>query len=187
MATAREDDAWDKSVAKRLDEPVAFAAFYDATLPRIYGYFFHRCGGITATAEDLTQETYLAAVRELRQGITPVTPLPWLYGIARHKLLDHYRATNRRESEVSPLGDESDAIPDPSLDLARSEDRLRLAAALAGLPESQRAAVTLHHVDGLSVAEVARHLEKSPTAVESLLARGRATLKRLLQEEDGHV
>src|SRR5262245_15788032 len=76
-------------------EPESFGAFYDDALPRIYGYFLHRCGGSVQVAEDLTQETFLAAVNELKKRRRVKTPMGWIYGIARHKLLDHYRRQER--------------------------------------------------------------------------------------------
>ena len=78
----------------RLDAE-SFRAFYDDALPRVYGYFLHRCGGSVAVAEDLTQETFLAAVAELKKDRRVKTPVAWIYGIARHKLLDHYRRQER--------------------------------------------------------------------------------------------
>ena len=63
-------------------DPEAFRGFYERALPRIYGYFLHRCGGPAALAEDLTQETFLAAVAELKKGRRVDTPIPWIYGIA---------------------------------------------------------------------------------------------------------
>ena len=58
----------------------------------------------------------------------------------------------------------------------------RVTRALGRLPDMQRAAVVLHHVDGLSVAEVATALDKSTHATESLLARGHDQLRRTLME-----
>ena len=83
-------------------DPEKFPAFYEEALPRIYGYFLHRCGGSVPVAEDLTQETFLASVAELKNGRRPETPISWIYGIARHKLLDHYRKQARAEQ---PLAD----------------------------------------------------------------------------------
>src|ERR1700674_5236597 len=83
-------------------DAASFRAFYDDALPRVYGYFLHRTGGSPAGAEDLTQETFLAAVRELKKGRRPETPIPWIYGIARHKLLDHYRRREKAERLLSP-------------------------------------------------------------------------------------
>jgi len=78
-------------------DPSVFRTFYDEALPRIYGYFLHRTGGSASVAEDLTQETFLAAVSELKKGKRVEAPIPWIYGIARHKLVHHYRRQERAE------------------------------------------------------------------------------------------
>jgi len=162
--------------------PASFRAFYEEALPRVYGYFLHRCGGSIPVAEDLTQETFLAAVAELKKGLRVVTPIAWVYGIARHKLLDHYR---RQERAGRPLAlawvtkqvEQEVVVPDDA------EARERAIAALAAVAATQRAALVLCYLDGLSVVEAARLLGKSVEAVESLLARGRQTFKRAYLEE----
>ena len=58
-------------------------ALYDRALPQVYGYLLRRCGDRTL-AEDLTSETFLGAV-----GADGPFTVPWLIGIARHKLVDH--------------------------------------------------------------------------------------------------
>src|SRR5690349_19398272 len=78
-----------------LAEPGRLTAFYAEALPRVYGYFLHRCAGETALAEDLTQETFLAAVAEIRRGAVVAAPIPWILGIARHKLIDQFRRQRR--------------------------------------------------------------------------------------------
>lgn len=167
----------------RLDDPAVFAVFYDQTLPRIYGYFLHRVGGNVAAAEDLTQETYLAAVREIACGRIAADPVRWLFGIARHKLLDHYRRQGRDQGLVVPWYDGiEDDVSLPTLDPALEEDRARVADALGRLPASQQAVMVLRYLDGWSVPEVASALGKTVHAVESLLARGRAGFKRALSE-----
>jgi RNA polymerase sigma-70 factor (ECF subfamily) len=160
-------------------DPDAFRAFYEDALPRIYGYLLHRSGGNPGLAEDLTQETFLAAVSELKKGRCIETPLPWVYGIARHKLLDHYRRQARTERSLTvdiPLGD------DPELDQDALDTRNRVTTALAAVATSQRTTLVLHHLYGFSVLEVAGVLGKSVEAVESLLARGRASFKRAYRE-----
>jgi RNA polymerase sigma-70 factor (ECF subfamily) len=158
---------------------LGFRAFYDEALPRVYGYLLRRCGGAVALAEDLTQETFLAAVAELKKGRRVEAPIPWIHGIARHKLVDHYRRQERDERLRQGVG------PDPC---APVQDRIGeetddgALAALAALPAAQRAALVLRHADGLSVPEIAALLGRSVGAVESLLARGRASFRRLYQE-----
>jgi RNA polymerase sigma-70 factor, ECF subfamily len=168
--------------ALRAFDPDSFRAFYEDALPRIYGYFMHRCGGSASTAEDLTQETFLAAVAELKKETTVASPLPWVYGIARHKLLDYYR---RQERIDRPLGVPS--VADEREDEVFIDDgeevRERATTALAAVAASQRAALVLCYVDGYSVPEAAKLLGKTIEAVESLLARGRQSFKRAYLEE----
>jgi RNA polymerase sigma-70 factor (ECF subfamily) len=169
--------------AVRLTNPEVFRAFYEETLPGICGYFLHRCGGVEAVAEDLTQETYLAAVRELQRGREVDSPAYWLYGIARHKLLDYYRLKGKIQRLDVPWHEEElDDIPIPLLDLESAADRDLVTIALDQLPESQKTVLVLRYMDGLSVPEVAVTTGKSVHAVESLLARGRASMKRILTE-----
>lgn len=170
-----------RQVRRELGGPEAFPDFYEQTLPRIYGYFLRRCEGVVAVAEDLTQETYLAAARELKRRRSVDAPIPWLYGIARHKLLDHYRHQRRVQDNVVPWHDGLDeSVGLPCAGAEAMHDWV--AEALARLPAGQRTVVVLRYLDGLSVPEVAATVGKSVHAVESLLARGRANLKRALSE-----
>jgi len=156
-------------------DPCAFGAFYEDALPRVYGYFLHRCGGSVPLAEDLTQETFLAAVAELRKGRRVEAPIRWIYGIARHKLLDHYRRQEREERAPALAG--YTALGELARDDDARDARDRAVAALAAVAASQRAALVLCYLDGFSVQEIAAALGKSTVAVHSLLERGRASFK----------
>ena len=170
-------------VPVRLD-PDSFRAFYDDALPRVYGYFLHRCGGSAAVAEDLTQDTFLAAVAELKKNRPVRTPVAWIYGIARHKLLDHYRRQERSERTArAALEAEADAHERELVVDDTNEARERAIAALAAVAAAQRAALVLCYIDGFSVPEAAELLGRSVEAVESLLARGRRAFKRNYLEE----
>jgi RNA polymerase sigma-70 factor (ECF subfamily) len=164
-----------------LEDPEAFRAFYVAALPRVYGYLFLRCGADTAAAEDLTQETFLAAAAELRRGRAIVAPLPWIIGIARHKLLDHYRRQRRAGWSVLSWEEArvEDTAPEPMPDDGAGEG---VAAALAAVPSPQREALMLRYLDGYSVPDVAAALGRSVEAAESLLARGKASFRRAYRE-----
>jgi RNA polymerase sigma-70 factor (ECF subfamily) len=163
-------------------DAVSFGRFYEDALPRVYGYFVHRCGGSAATAEDLTQDTFLAAVAELKKERRVATPTPWIYGIARHKLLDHYRRQERQDRPFTV----TTTMEEPEDELViEDQQRARDGAvsALSAVAASQRAALVLCYVDGYSVPEAAQMLGKSVEAVESLLARGRQSFKRAYREE----
>lgn len=162
-------------------DPEGFRAFYDDALPRVYGYFLCRVGGSVPVAEDLTQETFLAAVSELRKGRRVEAPVPWVFGIARHTLIHHYRRQERAERPIAD--DELAALETPFDDGALTREQA--IAALAAVPASQRAPLVLRHLDGFSVPEIAAMLERSVEAVESLLARGRVAFRRAYLEERG--
>jgi RNA polymerase sigma-70 factor (ECF subfamily) len=178
ISTRSIEPALPAAKALGLDE-ATFRAFYDDALPRVYGYLLHRCSGRVQVAEDLTQETFLAAVRELRRGRRVEAAIPWVYGIARHKLIDHYRRQERAERLVG--GAAGDA-PETSLDASASATRDDLLEALESLPAAQRAALVLRHADGCSVPEVAEALGRSIEAVESLLARARVGFRQAYGE-----
>lgn len=159
-----------------------FRAFYLESLPHVYGYFLHRVGWDTATAQDLTQDTYLAAVHQHLQA--PSQPqelsLAWLIGVARHKLVDHIRKQVREERKLRLVHDS--ARTDDDLPSEASDQAL---AALAALPAFQRAALGLRYLDDLPVPQVAEVLGRSIHATESLLARGRIAFRRHYQEAIG--
>ena len=160
-------------------EPVA--AIYRRALPQVYGYLLPRCGS-TVLAEDLTAETFMAAVATVRQGRAPAgeVTVAWLVGVARHKLADHWRRSAREQRSLAAVAVLSEEAGDPwpeHLDVQVAH------AALARLPGPQRAALMLRYLDGLPVAEVATCLGRSLHATETLLVRARAALRRVYQEE----
>jgi RNA polymerase sigma-70 factor (ECF subfamily) len=149
-----------------------YRAYCQTSLPRVYGYLRSRCGGSQQLAEDLAQEVFMAAAVEVRRSGT-LPPMPWLYTVARNKLVDHVR---RQEREQRALQLAWDAPEEP-------EDLSWMTAAdvqhtLDALPALQRTALTLYYADGLPLHEVASLLGRSEHAVESLLARGRAAFRR---------
>lgn len=160
-------------------EPVA--AIYRRALPQVYGYLLPRCGS-TVVAEDLTAETFMAAVAAVRQGRIPVSEVTvaWLVGVARHKLADHWRRSAREQRGLVAVAVLAEEAADPW------EEHLDVQAALAALarlPGPQRAALMLRYLDGLPVAEVAACLGRSLHATETLLVRARAALRGIYREE----
>src|SRR5262249_23992767 len=88
-----------------------FLDLYDRALPQVYGYLLAGCGQ-RAVAEDLTAETFLAAVDAVRgvRGRPPASlSTAWLIGVARHKLCDHWRRQAREERTLRAVA----AAPEP--------------------------------------------------------------------------
>lgn len=161
-------------------DPDRVVAVYRAGLPQVYGYLLPRCGSVVV-AEDLTAETFMAAVAAARQGAAPEVTVAWLIGVARHKLVDHWRRQSREERSITLAGPLADEVDDP---WQGELDRAAVYGALAHLNGHQRAALTLRYLDGLPVAEVAGHLGRSVHATETLLARARTALCRVYREQE---
>lgn len=154
---------------------------YDAALPEVYGYLLGRCGS-TALAEDLTSETFLAAVKAHRTGTAPLT-IPWLITIARNKLVDHWRSKAREERRLIAISnDEATADNDP-WDVTL--DALRAQQTLEELSPIHRAALVLRYLDDLSVPQVAAELGRTRHATEALISRSRAAFRRTYEQRGG--
>src|SRR5215469_14411526 len=116
---------------------------YPQALPRVYGYLLPRCGS-ASIAEDLTAETFLAAVDASRHGTLPEVSVGWLIGVARHKLVDHWRRLEREQRSLAAADELSSDVDDPWDEWFDAE---AAHAALAQLPVVQRAALTLRYLD----------------------------------------
>lgn len=151
---------------------------YDVALPQVYGYLLARCGTVPV-AEDLTAETFLAAVDAARRDPATRVSVPWLIGVARHKLVDHWRAKAREERGLRAvhtdpvLGDPEVSDPwDERLDALLAKDTL------SRLGPHHRAALTLRYLDDLPVPQVAQILGRTLHATEALLVRAREAFRR---------
>jgi len=159
-------------------------ALYRTALPRVYGYLLPRCGN-ASVAEDLTAETFLAAVTATRQASLPEVSVGWLVAVARNKLVDHWRRLEREQRSLSAAEPDIQEIEDPWDEWLDAESAY---AALARLSVPQRAALTLRYLDGLPVARVAELLGRSVHATETLLTRSRGALRRQYEQEgQGHA
>jgi RNA polymerase sigma-70 factor, ECF subfamily len=165
----------------RPDPALGLLTLYDDALPHVYGYLLARCGD-TGLAEDLTAESFLAAVHAMRKPGAPEPSVGWLIGVARHKLADHWRRAERERRGLRRLDGETALVDDP---WETALDRIRAREVLGRLGPHHRAALTLRYLDGLPVPEVARHLDRSVHATEALLVRARAAFRRIYQEEEG--
>jgi RNA polymerase sigma-70 factor, ECF subfamily len=156
---------------------------YDRALPQVYGYLLSRCGGV-ALAVDLTSETLLAAVDALRRDDDAPVSVPWLVGVARHKLIDHWRRQARQERGLRAVGTTEPAPPDDDDGWDVRLDAMRARDTLALLSPLQRAVLTLRYLDDLSVPDVAGHVDRSVHATEGLLVRARAAFRRAYGDEE---
>lgn len=150
---------------------------YDDTLAELYGYVSRRSGGQRELAEDVTQETWVRALREWRQRGVPKNPLGWLTTVARNLLVSHFR---RRESisldAVSP--EEIMAAVDANAVTDSAEVATVVSQALARIPEAEARLLETFHYDRLKMSQLAEVYGISERAVEGRLRRARERLRR---------
>ncbi|MFQ5625387.1 MAG: RNA polymerase sigma factor [Methyloligellaceae bacterium] len=156
----------------------AFQQLVDSGIDRVLAVA-RRILGDDMEAEDVAQDVLLKLWRQAEQwegGRAQVST--WLYRVTVNCCIDRLRA--RKEQTVDELPEISGSAT--QLQALEEEDlRDHMDAALQALPERQRMALVLFHYENLSMSTVAETLDASVEAVESLLARGRRTLKKNLE------
>lgn len=152
-------------------------------VPRILG-FASRTLGERAEAEDIAQEVMLRLWRAApawRSGEAQVTT--WAYRVALNLCTDRLRArTRRREGALDSVAEPEDSAPQAVQSMIDADRQAALMAALATLPDRQREAVVLRHIEGLANPEIADIMGVGVEAVESLIARGKRSLTAALAE-----
>lgn len=150
-------------------------------LSRVYG-FAARLLGDRAEAEDVAQEAMLRlwrAAGSWRAGEAQLSS--WLYRVTVNLCTDRQRARARRRTEaLDDVTEPADARADTEAALMARQRTDALQTALASLPDRQRQAVVLRHIEGLTNPEIAAILEVGVEAVESLTARGKRALTAAL-------
>lgn len=159
----------------------AFETLLREILPRVRSHVFHRLGG-REHAEDVVQ-IVLLSIHRSRNTYQPDRRFkPWLNAVMRNAVIDSMRARRHewrhQDFDDFEIADEGEPLPigDPN---ALSPE---LEAALAKLPEAQREAVVLLHVQELSVKEAAERTGTTVSAFKVRAHRGRARLRELLEE-----
>jgi len=159
-------------------DTAAFAALYDRHAPLVYRFLF-RLTGNTATAEDLTQDTFLAAFQSLPDWRGEGKLSTYLCGIAFRR----YTVSRRR---ILPTEDLDDSLPtshpddDPLASLTHKEAEQAMARAIADLPDLSREVYVLIRVEGMSYKEAAAILDVPIGTVQSRLWRATRFLQTAL-------
>ncbi|WP_108782548.1 sigma-70 family RNA polymerase sigma factor [Pontivivens insulae] len=159
----------DQSAARALTERHAGRALSVAT----------RMLGETMEAQDVTQEAMLRLFRKAPDWDGERAQVStWLYRVVSNLCIDRLRG--RRSEPLDAAGEPEDETPSVDARLQQMDRAKALHAAIDRLPDRQRLAVTLRHIEELSNPEVAVVMETSVDAVESLLARGGRALRAAL-------
>jgi RNA polymerase sigma factor (sigma-70 family) len=177
--------------AARAGYDPAYEELYRRYYGRIAAYVYRLVGDF-ARAEDVTQDTFLSALRRLRATESEIAFKPWIYEIARNASIDLYRRNSRAE-EVSINADvgmrpaDRQRLVGSTAPDAAAVDRERLSnlqSALDELAESHNQIIVLRELEGLSYREIAERMGTTRASVESTLFRARRRLEHEYSELD---
>jgi RNA polymerase sigma-70 factor (ECF subfamily) len=159
-------------LATQRGDAAAYRALLAKLVPRLRAYYKRRIAGVGRSAEeaeDLVQETLLA-VHLKRDTYDPGAPFtPWLYAIARYKLIDHLRSNKRSRKDV-PIDNHQELMA--ADDHASTEGTHDMAKLLGRLPRKTRQAIEAVKLEGKSVAETAARYGMSESNVKVSIHRG---------------
>ena len=161
-------------------DSAAFGFLVDKYKASVYAYVYSRLRNFH-DAEDLAQEVFIKAYRNLRKLRTYDSFLAWLYAIASNLCKNWARAQSRRPDSEFIEDAEPDALDNSSINSYRSERAFEpLHEALDSLPDIYRQALTLRYLGGMSSREIARFVGASPAAIRKRLSKARSLLKKEL-------
>lgn len=158
----------------------AYAGLVQRHQERLYRYALGMVGSADDAA-DLVQDTLVRGYTRLASCDDPDRFAPWAFRILRNRCLDYLKDRRRQNVPLDPEAPFADEREDAELTLARGNVRRDLERALESLPEAQREAFLLKHVEGLSYEEMAEALDASVSALKMRVMRAREALQAQLQ------
>jgi RNA polymerase sigma-70 factor (TIGR02952 family) len=174
---------WALVVAAQGGDPEAFGRLYDRYVALVYRYAYHRLGD-RSTAEDITSETFLRALRRIGtlqyQGRDVGA---WFVTIARNLVLDHLKSGRTRLEVVTAELPEPAAGDRPEATVLARLANASLLRCVRQLNPEQQECVVLRFLNGMSVAETAEIMGKNEGAIKALQHRAIRRLATLLPED----
>jgi RNA polymerase sigma-70 factor (ECF subfamily) len=188
-ARGENEAATDAALMARIvaGDQAAFHCFAERHVVRFLA-IAQRIIGNQSDAEEIVQDALLRVwlhAPEWQAGAARVTS--WAYRIVVNLALDHLRKHRGRPLPLDDAGDPADPAPDAQLVAEGRQLESFMARAIAELPTRQRIALTLCYVEQLDCAEAAQIMQISVSAMESLLVRGRRTLRERLRRSTSPV
>ena len=153
---------------------------YQESVHSLYEYVSRRCGGDRSLAEDVTQETWLRAVKAWKKSGLPDHPLAWLKTVARNLIINYHRRAPMISLEALPSDWERRFLEDGS-DGGSSDHAAALNWCLARMRPNQARLLEAFHLQGLKVSEIAAQTGLGERAVEGRLRRARIKLRKNLE------
>jgi RNA polymerase sigma-70 factor (ECF subfamily) len=165
----------------------AFRALVDSHAPVLFRLAYRMTGNVP-DAEDMVQETFLKAWKQIGKFDGRASFSTWLYRICANCSLDHLRAAKRKqdlhsgdEDDQDPFAQLASGTPSPERLALSSEITARLLPALNELSEMERAAFVMRHYDGVGIEEISAALGVQPGAAKHSVFRAVQKLRRALE------
>ena len=165
----------------------AFGELYDMYYDRIFGYTLRRNADIDST-KDITSEVFFKALQNLMKFRWQGVPFShWLYRIANREIVDHHNSRKREANYETVSGPGNDSFQQEltgSRDTIKAyDDYLDLHRYLSRLSSKHQEVIALRYFEDLSMAEIARILQKPEGTVKSTLHRGIDNLRKMMEAE----
>lgn len=171
MRSAGEEELADLLRASIAGDERAYAAFLENVASRVRAFARRRMALGGVDAEDVVQETLLAIHLKRHTWRQDAPVLPWIFAIARFKMIDAFRRSGRvKEVDIQAF---SETLAEPETESASSRD---IGRAIEALTPAQKAVVSSISVEGCSIADTARALDMSEGAVRVAFHRGLAAI-----------
>lgn len=153
----------------------SFVELYDEHVDELYRFVHRRCRD-HGLAEDITQDTFMTALRN--HDVNEIS-IGWLKRSARNRLIDVLRRQSKYATKLRLVGHRNEDVAETDV-----AEQLRIEEALDQLSIEHRLVLTLHYIDGSTVAAIASDLDRSRKSVEGLITRARRQLRSQLEESD---
>ena len=164
--------------------PEYFGLLYDHYLPPIYRFIFLKVSN-KAEAQDLVHDVFLSAWKNIDDFDHQGFPFSsWLYQIARHKVIDHYRTRKINLAIENVSENNLQVLPSVAGELDKNADLFRVREAIKKLNDDQQNVLIMRFVEDLSYQEIARAIGKSEGAVRLIQHRAIQSLKKIVRNED---
>ena len=178
LAMSNPMEALSGEVAGSLNTPnktVSFESLVQEHHGKLFN-FIYRYTKNRQDAEDLAQDTFIKAFRNFHRYDSKYPFGSWLFTIGRRTVFNHFRRAKKMEPMEFDLAD-GDVGPDGAAE--ESDTRASIWEAAKSLKKDYREALVLKYVDGLSIEEIARVLNKTKSNVKIIFFRARKQLKKI--------
>jgi RNA polymerase sigma-70 factor (ECF subfamily) len=178
-----EDDTIVLVDRAREGDAEAFAAIYDRYVDKVYRFIYFKVAHDQALAEDLTSDTFIRALRRIREFSWQGRDIgAWLITIARNLIFDHYKSGRVRLEAVGidPSFEATDDVVDPENEALQNVTRAELRVAISQLNPDQAEVIELRFLQDLSVSETAAALDKTEGAIKAMQFRAIKSLYRFV-------